>query len=73
MDRYAAPTPQHTHSTENDLFVVEENPLFYFLSEQLGNLQTNNGGVPLWRNGMAVFWYEKHGQWLCRVNASAEA
>lgn len=49
---------------------VEENPIF---SSTLlsGNFGAINSAVPLWRNGMAVFWYGKHGHWLCSVNTSA--
>lgn len=76
VDEYAAPT-LHTAltlllSTENDLFVVEENHGFYFptLSSQ-ETCQPTMAVIPLTLRH--VFWYVKHGHWLCRVNTRAVA
>lgn len=57
------------YTKKKDLLLMEENPMCS-PCELSDNFQTNNGGAPLWRNGMAVFWYGKHGHWLRGVNTS---
>lgn len=51
----------------------KRNIQFVIPSEPSGNVRSNNVGAPVWRNGVVVFWYGKHGHWLRGVNTSASA